>query len=67
MIKICDELIKKEGNRGGWEGKEKNKRYLTGEPFEPGAERLGNLVEKNKIFRDLLLVPEVIASSKRGN
>ena len=64
IIKVCDELIKKEGNRGGWEGKEKNKRYLTGEPFEPGAERLGNLVEKSEIFKDLLLIPEVIASAK---
>jgi hypothetical protein len=64
ISRVCNELIKKEGNKGGWEGKEKNDRYSTGEPFEPGAERLGNLVEKNEIFKDLLLVPEVIASAK---
>tara|TARA_B100000965_G_scaffold404531_1_gene435536 strand:- start:805 stop:1722 length:918 start_codon:yes stop_codon:yes gene_type:complete len=64
LNEITNELIKKEGTNGGWEGKEKNDRYGKGLPFEPGADRLGNLIEKDPIFRNLLLIPEVIAAAK---
>tara|TARA_A100001011_G_scaffold242299_1_gene250312 strand:- start:280 stop:1212 length:933 start_codon:yes stop_codon:yes gene_type:complete len=63
---ITSQLILNEGHKGGWEGKEKY--YKKDRPFEPveagslkmGAERLGNLIEKNKIFGDLILLPEIL-------
>lgn len=57
----ADELIKKENDKGGWEGKEKF--YKKGKFFDPGAHRLGNLIEKHKVFRDLILIPEILAAS----
>ena len=64
LNEITDDLIKKEGLKGGWEGKEKNDRYGKNLPFEPGANRLGNLIEKHPIFRNLIIIPEVIAVAK---
>ena len=32
--------------------------------FEPGTNRLGNLIEKNSIFSELLLIPEILLSAK---
>ena len=58
---ISKKLIKKEGKKGGWEGKEKY--YKKGKLFDEGANRLGNLIEKNKIYRDIILVPEILASA----
>ncbi len=60
---VTNELIKKEGVDGGWEGKEKNNKYGKGLEFEVGSDRLGNLIEKDIIFRQLLLIPEVLASA----
>jgi len=59
LNQIVSDLIKKEGIKGGWEGKEEN--YREGKPFEPNADRLGNLIEKDKIFADLILIPEILA------
>ena len=58
---IANKLIKKEGAKGGWEGKEKY--YKKGKYFEYGVNRLGNLVNKHKVFRDLILTPEILAAS----
>ncbi len=57
----ANKLIRIEGDKGGWEGKEKY--YKKGKFFEKGTNRLGNLLEKNKIFRDMILIPEVLAAS----
>jgi hypothetical protein len=58
---ISNKLIKKEKDKGGWEGKEKH--YKKGKFFENGANRLGNLINKNAIYRDLILTPEILASA----
>src|SRR5262249_868914 len=44
-----DELLAEEGDRAGSEFK-----------TEPGARRLANLVNKGKIFEQIMLVPEVL-------
>ena len=54
-------LIKKEGKKGGWEGKEKY--YKKGKDFEIGANRLGNLIDKKNIFRKLITMPEILAAA----
>jgi hypothetical protein len=61
LNKISSELINLEGIKGGWEGKEEN--YKEGKPFEPNADRLGNLIEKNLIFAELITIPEILAAS----
>ena len=61
LNKITDELIQIEGTKGGWEGKEKN--YKEGKFFESGANRLGNLIDKHEVFRDLILIPEILAAA----
>ena len=58
---VSQRLINKERDKGGWEGKEKH--YRKGKKFESGANRLGNLINKNRIFRDLILIPEILASA----
>lgn len=58
---ITNKIIENEGDRGGWEGKEKF--YKKGKLFEKGTNRLGNLIEKHKIFRKMILIPEVLAAS----
>ena len=55
--KICDNLIMLEG----WEGKEKF--YEKNKKFENGADRLGNLIEKNLIFKELIKIPEILSSA----
>ena len=57
-----DKLILKEGHSGGWEGKEEF--YKKGKFFEPGTNRLGNLIEKNKIFAGLIDMPEILMCAK---
>jgi len=57
-----DKLIKKEGKTGGWEGKKQF--YKKGKLFEPGTNRLGNLIEKNKIFAGLITIPEILLCAK---
>lgn len=57
-----DKLIAHEGDKGGWEGKKKY--YKKGKLFEPGTNRLGNLIEKNTFFAKLILIPEILATAK---
>lgn len=53
-----NKLIREEGDLGGWEGKMQY--YKKNKKFEEGADRLGALVQKNEIFRKLLLCPEIL-------
>jgi hypothetical protein len=62
LNKISEDLITAEGDKGGWEGKEKY--YKEGKKFEQGAERLGNLIEKHELFRELILQKEILASAR---
>lgn len=58
-----DELLAAEGSRAGWEGKEQY--FAPGKPFEPGANRLGNLVDKMTLAADLIVLPELLAVAGR--
>ena len=58
---ITSDLIIKEGDKGGWEGKEQY--YKKGKYFETNADRLGNLIEKDIIFGKLILIPEILAAA----
>jgi ectoine hydroxylase-related dioxygenase (phytanoyl-CoA dioxygenase family) len=44
-----DELFEEEGDRAGWEFK-----------TEPGARRLANLVNKGRVFEEVIVTPEVL-------
>lgn len=57
-----DKFIKIDGVKGGWEGKKEF--YRKGKLFEPGTQRLGNLIEKNIIFSNLITIPEIIMCAK---
>ncbi len=61
MRSITKKLINKEGHKGGWEGKEKF--YKKGKHFEKGTSRLGNLINKHKIFSKLIEVPEILKAA----
>ena len=50
--KIVNDLIKTESWRGGWEGKEEYMKYMK--KFNDGANRLGNLFNKDELFLKLL-------------
>ena len=54
----ANKLIEKEGDKGGWEGKEKY--FKPGKKFESGAQRLGGLVNKHEVFLGLITVPEIL-------
>ena len=58
---ISKEFIKKERTKGGWEGKEKY--YKNGKEFDPGNNRLGNLIDKNKLFKELIKIPEILVAA----
>ncbi len=61
LRKKSSELIKKEGDKGGWEGKEKF--FKKGKKFESGAQRLGGLIRKDKSFLGLITIPEILMSA----
>ena len=58
---MTKKLIKKEGKKGGWEGKERH--YKKGKLFEKGTNRLGNLINKHKVFQNLITMPEILAAT----
>lgn len=58
---ITKKLIKEEGSNGGWEGKEKH--FKEGKYFEPGCDRLGNLIEKDFLFSEIITIPEILAAA----
>lgn len=55
------ELLISEGDKGGWEGKEKY--FKKGKKFESGAQRLGGLIKKDKSFLGLITIPEILMSA----
>ena len=52
IAEIIDLLLEREGWRGGWEGKEEYMKYKKN--FQPGAYRLGNLLNKHELFRKII-------------
>ena len=56
-------LIEKEGDKGGWEGKEKY--FKPGKRFESGAQRLGGLVNKHSVFLGLITIPEILICAEQ--
>jgi len=62
ISKVVNELISKEGWRGGWDHiKEK---MVNGQHPEPGAQRLNNLLSKHECFRKVFTIPEILAAAK---
>ena len=55
---IVDSLLKKESWRGGWEGKEEYMKFKKF--FQPGTNRLGNLFNKDELFRKLLCEENIL-------
>ena len=55
---IIDSLLEKESWRGGWEGKEEYMKYKK--DFQPGANRLANLFNKNDLFLKLLTEKNIL-------
>ena len=39
--------------------------YKKDKIFEPGTNRLGNLIEKNEIFTGLITIPEILLCTKK--
>jgi hypothetical protein len=62
ISKVTDELIKKEGWRGGWDHIKDQMKY--GQHPEPGAQRLNNLLNKHSCYRNIFVIPEVLSAAK---
>ena len=58
---IIDSLLEKESWRGGWEGKEEYMKYKK--DFQPGANRLANLFNKNDLFLKLLTEKNILKTT----
>ena len=56
LSKISEKLISEEGDKGGWEGKEKY--FKPGKKFEEGADRLGGLINKHNLFLKVIYLFE---------
>ena len=41
----------------------KRKNFKTGKYFEPGSDRLGNLINKDDVFGKIILIPEILAAA----
>ncbi len=61
ISKISEKLISEEGDKGGWEGKEKY--FKPGKKFEEGADRLGGLINKHNLFLKIINIPELILAA----
>ena len=61
ISKISEKLISEEGDKGGWEGKEKY--FKPGKKFEEGADRLGGLINKHNLFLKVINIPELILAA----
>ena len=59
LRKKIDELIKKEKDKAGYEGREEY--YKKGRYFEPSAKRLGNLPNKDIVFKKFVMFPDLIS------
>lgn len=58
---VIDELIEKEGWKGGWDNIKHQMK--EGQHPEKGAQRLNNLLKKNKCFKKLFTIPETLEAS----
>jgi hypothetical protein len=61
LREIIDSLVDQEGWRGGMEGKEEF--VHPGHTMQPGARRLGNLIDKHPCFGRFILWPKVLAGA----
>ncbi len=61
VSKVIDELIDKEGWRGGWD--HISHKMKEGKHPEEGAQRLNNLLNKHECFRKIFTIPEALAAS----
>jgi hypothetical protein len=61
LNKESKRLIALEKDLGGWEGKKKY--FKQGKKFEEGADRLGALVNKHKVFLEMIKIPEILVSA----
>jgi hypothetical protein len=61
LREAVDTLLAQEGSRAGWEGKEQY--FAPGKAFDPGAHRLGNLIEKIPGAADLIVLPELLEAA----
>ena len=59
---VIDELINKEGPRGGWD--HIKHKMIHGKHPEEGAQRLNNLLSKHDCFRKVITIPEALVASK---
>ena len=60
---VVDRLLADEGSKAGWEGKEQY--FAPGKAFDPGAHRLGNLVDKIPFVAELITFPELLEAAHR--
>lgn len=61
MRNRVDELIEQEGEHAGYEGREEY--YKKGKFFEPIALRLGNLLNKDRVFINFVMLPDLLWSA----
>ena len=61
ISKVIDELIEKEGWKGGWDNIKHQMK--EGEHPEKGAQRLNNLLSKDKCFKNIFTIPETLEAS----
>ena len=58
IAEIIDLLLEREAWRGVWEGKEEYMKYKKN--FQPGAYRLGNLLNKHELFRKIITDKDIL-------
>ena len=62
LVSITDDLKIKEGDNAGSEGKEEIVKK-NGKTIEPGADRIGNLINKSIFMRRVATLPEIVWAS----
>ena len=59
---LIGKLIDDEGEKAGFEGREEH--YKEGKKFEPNSHRLGNLPNKNEVFKKFVMFPDILKCAK---